>query len=307
MKRRGITARIVYLGLLIIGGLASARGETPAKSSYLPGRPRASFETLYEHESELDAGADPAAPARVRVTETQARVGAPPLALPYGRLFLGLNAQAWRFQTENTGLDDLRVYALGLPVSWAAAWDEDWSVRVIASPTLYTDGRAMDHDAFRIGLLALAQYVWQPGLNLFGGLVYSRSFGSDRVFPALGASWRPNGQWDISLSYPRPGVTFAPNRRLRLGLEASPSGSQWRIREAWGAADSGTEGNHDLELKGYRLGAFAEHDLTRRWALRVGGGAVVDRRYEVRADTNQTLFRSRGENSWYASIALVWR
>ena len=155
---------------------------------------------------------------------------------------------------------------------------------------------------YRIGgtekQLALGSYPVRSNLITVVGLAYSRSFGRDRLFPALGATWIPAPRWQLDLVFPRPRVVYQASERSKYYVGVEPGGDEWNIELP--------EGSRDLALSEFRGGAGAEWMLTSHLGLVAQGGAVFARDIEVRNGRKKDYEVDLGD-TWFARIGLLYR
>ncbi len=144
----------------------------------------------------------------------------------------------------------------------------------------------------------LGSYPWRTNVTAVFGAVYSRSFGHDRLFPALGATWIPSPRWQLDFIFPRPRITYQAGADARYWLGLEPGGDQWNI-ERQGES-------RDLALEEYRAGLGAEWMLTRHLGFTAQSGAVFARQLEVREGKRRESEQDVGD-TWYARIGLLYR
>jgi hypothetical protein len=172
------------------------------------------------------------------------------------------------------------TYTVSLPVTMRLPISEKWSSMVSLSPSLYTDFTHVSSDDFKLSAVALALYKWRSDTSLAMGFVYSRDFGRDRVYPALGATWRRD-HWTVRLLFPRPAIAYAPNDRWRFTAEIGPSGGQWSIADP--RLNPSNE-QFDFEFSGWR-GGFSTEVMLRKWlAFTVDLGGSFSRDYVIDND-----------------------
>ncbi len=189
----------------------------------------------------------------------------------------GPELRAHHFDFTALEFDTIDTYTVSLPVTTRIPISEKWSSLLSLSPSLYTDFTDISSEDFKMSAVALAFYKWRPSTTLAMGLVYSRDFGRDRVYPALGGTWR-NEEWAVRLLFPRPSIAYAPNERWRFTTELAPSGGQWSIADP---RDGPSEEQFDFEFSGWRGGVSAEYMLRKGIVFTLDVGGAFSRDYVI--------------------------
>jgi hypothetical protein len=133
---------------------------------------------------------------------------------------------------------DLYDYSLGF--SWIRPLRDRWTVRLMFSTVLATDGKNMSNEAwrFRGGLFAICR----PNQNwtwILGALALGRN--DIPVVPALGAIWQPNPGLRLDLTLPRPKIAIllvdnGPRQQWAY-VGSGFSGGTWAYERAGGIDD----------------------------------------------------------------------
>jgi hypothetical protein len=152
-----------------------------------------------------------------------------------------------------TGMLDL--YRLQVPVNYWHSIGEQWKLWAGVEPGLFTDFKAVSGDDFALTALAVAAYEWRPEWSLSLGAYYSRDLGEDQLLPVCGVIWRPNPHWNISATFPRFRVAYAPDVKWNFDLSLRPGGSGWNIRTADGQ-------DRNLEYESWRVALGVERLIT---------------------------------------------
>ena len=126
--------------------------------------------------------------------------------------------------------ESLQTVSLGLRGDYR--WSPKLSYSLLFAPGLAGDFRQIGADDLRVRLGFSARYNASDRLTLLGGLIYQEGYRSLPVFPIIGALYRPNERWTISFAAPRPGVSYARSRDLRLHLGAEFFGGEYQLHEA---------------------------------------------------------------------------
>lgn len=143
------------------------------------------------------------------------------------------------------------LYDYSLGVSWVRPVSETWTLRVMASTALATDGHNTTSDSwqFRGGLFAMyrpnEQWTW-----IMGALALGRN--DLPVVPAVGAIWQPEPWLRFDLTFPRPRANYLlvdNGPRQQWGyLGAGFEGGTWGIERAGGLDDQLTYRNWRVYL-----------------------------------------------------------
>jgi hypothetical protein len=97
---------------------------------------------------------------------------------------------------------ELHSVSLGLRTDISSGPQLSYSLLI--APTLAGDFRAIGTEDLQVRLGLIGRYVASSKLVLLGGLIYQQGNHSLPVFPILGAIYRPDERWTISVAAPRP-------------------------------------------------------------------------------------------------------
>lgn len=260
--------------------------------SFAQSRDRGNLSFLYEPGASVEGG------GHLTLAESRLSSGLPPFRWDDNMINVSFEWTHYDFRTENTPPGDFDTDSVGLSLRWGFGDKKGWSGSLIFSPSLRSDFETVTTDDLGLAGLALGSYSLRTNLTTVVGLVYSRSFGRDRLFPALGANWKPAPRWQVDLVFPRPRVAYqaSANARYYVGLE--PGGDEWNVELP--------EGSRDLALEEYRAGGGAEWMLTRHVGLLAQAGAVFGRELEVRDGRDKQYDHEIGD-TWFARIGLLYR
>ncbi|MCA1808989.1 MAG: DUF6268 family outer membrane beta-barrel protein [Kiritimatiellia bacterium] len=290
------------LPALLTGLLAwnTPLGAQPARR-LVDRQPLAAISYTLEHQAGFHSDTIPSFD-RVRMHETDLQVGWPLWLGERWRLFNGLGWHWYRFEFSGPGAAlDKDVYVINMPFRLMTPAPENWSFMFMIAPGLQSDMGHLTLDDVRHAFLGIGTYRYSEELRISVGLVYSRIFGSEMLFPAAGLIWDPRPEWQVNLTFPRPAVIYTPTSRLRLAAGLTPSGNEWNISHE--SAD-GQSREYDLRFKGYRMGVSADYRLTERLGLRAAGGLVLFRDYELLLD-NRTLSDNSVRETWFLQVGLA--
>ena len=275
-----------------------------AEASNLPGPALGSLMFTYEGESSFDNDSTAFGNVGVSVSELALNAIAPLVMKPDWKLTMGLGLRAYHFAFSGTSLNNKDTYTVNVPFGLLAGLSARWNLVAMLAPSACTDFESLGTDDLRFACIAMAGYKWTPALTLSMGASYSRVFGSDLLFPVAGLVWNPDPEWRVSLVFPRPGIWYAPDRRLRFSAWLMPAGSEWGITETM----DGTERKLNFLFKGWRTGTGVEIELAPHANLEISGGAALARRYELRDSANdETVFSSDVNPTWFVQAGLVIR
>ena len=260
--------------------------------SFAQGRDRGNLSFLYEPGASVEGG------GQLTLTESRLATGLPPIRWAGNMFNVGFEWSHYDFRTEDTQPDDFDTDSVGLSLRWGFGDKKGWSGSMIFSPSLRSDFETVTTDDLGLAGLALGSYPLRSNLTTVVGLVYSRSFGRDKLFPALGATWKPEPRWQVDLVFPRPRVTYQASAKSRYYIGLEPGGDEWNVELP--------EGSRDLSLEEYRAGGGAEWMLTRHVGLLAQAGTVFGRELEVHDGRDKQYDYDIGD-TWFARIGLLYR
>lgn len=159
---------------------------------------------------------------------------------------------------------DLDLHRVQIPVNYWHAFSDAWKFWGGVEPGLFTDFKAVSGDDLAVTALAVVAWEFQPEWSLSFGAYYSRDLGEDRALPVLGVIWRPSPHWNLSATFPRFRVAWAPNENWVLEGLVRPGGSAWNIRTA-------DNRDLDIEYKSWRATLGVERLLSRELLGRLYG------------------------------------
>lgn len=255
-------------------------------------RERGSFSALTEPRASVKGG------GQVTLMETRLSSGLPPLRSGNHMVNIGFEWTRYAFAFDDAPFEDFQVDSLGLPVRWGFGPKQGLSGSLIFNPSLRTDFDGITTDDLGLSGLALGRYPWRTNLILSFGAVYARSFGRNRLFPAVGATWNPTPDWQVDLVFPRPRVSYQATDSTQIMVGLEPGGDQWNVRL--------NDVNRDLALEEFRAGVGVEQSLGGRWALIAHGGSVFGRSLKVYDGRDRESKRDLGD-TWFARIGLRYR
>jgi hypothetical protein len=185
--------------------------------------------------------------------------------------------------------------------------DDRWTLIGRVSPGFYNAGSGFSGHGFGVGVFAIADYRFSSALRGGIGLGYnSLGHGISRVLPIASLDWKPADRWDISVGFPRTGVTYMLTPDWSVGGVAEFDGGAFYVNHDPAPQLLGKPAlnNTRLDYLSVRLGAVTSYDFARGFSVRLGLGAVVLRQ----ADYYQRNYKlkSTGEAA-YGSAAVRYR
>ncbi len=204
--------------------------------------------------------------ARIRVSDTYA----------YN---VGVDYERWGF-SKAPGLavpNTLQGVSLVLGNRWKFA--DKWTLALSARPGLYSDFDDISGDDFSVPVTVFFSYDLNPRWQFLFGV----NFQSGRdipVLPAIGAVWKPTEQWTISITLPRPNVTYAFDDKLAIFAGGELTGGAYTVGDKFGTrlGDPTLDGEL-LTYREIRAGAGVRYDVSKKLRLEMEGGWVIDRRF----------------------------
>lgn len=192
---------------------------------------------------------------------------------------IGLDYERWGFglapglQVPNT----LQGVSLVFGNRWKFA--DKWAVAVSARPGLYSDFDEITGDDVSVPVSVVFSYDVNPKLQL----MFGANFQSGRdipVLPAIGAVWKPDDKWTVSLILPRPSVSYAFDDKLSVFAGGELTGGAYTVGDNFGTrvGDPSLNGER-LTYREIRAGGGVRYDFSKKLRLEVEGGWVIDRRF----------------------------
>jgi hypothetical protein len=183
--------------------------------------------------------------------------------------------------------------------------DERWTLIGRVSPGFYNSGSGFSGHGFGVGVFAIADYQFSSTLR--GGIGYnSLGRGISRVLPIASLDWKPADRWDVSVGFPRTGVTYQLTPEWSIGGVAEFDGGAFYVNHDPAPQLLGKPAlnNTRLDYLSVRLGAVTSYDLSRGFSIRLGLGAVVLRQ----ADYYQRNYKLKSTGAaGYGSAAVRYR
>lgn len=257
MLKSSILVIALAIGCTAATAAAPSGGERRTEESFIPSYSAGTLGYLWGSESDL---AD-APGATMTLHELSAQAQYPVWMTEQSRLTAGVRYRynALDFEGVNPFAEgDLDLHRLQIPVNFWHSFHEQWKLWAGAEPGLFTDFDHVDGDDFALTALVVGAYEFTPAWTLSFGGYYSRDLGEDQLLPVLGVIWRPNPHWNLSATFPRFRVAYAPSANWVFEALVRPGGSSWNYRHA--------DRNEDLNLeyRSWRATLGVERLLTER-------------------------------------------
>lgn len=248
------TKQIALCSILGLATAIAAASERKTEESFIPSYNAASVSYLWG--SRADLKSSPGASLMQREVGLQAQY--PLFRSEDSRLTAGVRLRWNEFDFDGAtplGGGTLNLYRVQIPVNYWHKFGDQWKLWAGVDPGLFTDFKRVSGDDFAVSALAVVAYEWRPEWSFSLGAYYSRDLGEDKVLPVLGVIWRPNPHWNISATFPRFRVAYAPDEKWNFDFSIRPGGSSWNIRTANGR-------NLNLEYKSWRASVGVERLLS---------------------------------------------
>ncbi len=255
----------VMAALLTAGSTAAQNsGERRTEESFIPSYSAGTLGYLWGSQSDLED----APGAAMTLHEASAQAQYPLWMTDRSRLTAGVRYRYNRldFSAPNPfAMGDLDLHRLQIPVNFWHSFHDQWKLWAGLEPGLFTDFGHLDADDFALTTLVVGAYEFASEWTVSFGGYYSRDLGEDRLLPVLGVIWRPNRHWNLSATFPRFRVAYAPDTNWVFEALVRPGGSGWNYRQ--------TDANEDLNLeyRSWRATLGVERLLTERLPGRLYG------------------------------------
>lgn len=233
---------------------AAAAAERTTEESFIPSYSAASIQYLWG--SSADVKNSPG--TSMSQHEAGVQMQYPLFRTENSRFTTGVRFRWNQFDFDGSspfGTGTLDLYRLQVPVNYWHSFGDQWKLWASVDPGLFSDFKEISGDDFAVSALAVASYEWRPEWSLSFGAYYSRDLGEDKVLPVFGVIWRPNPHWNVSATFPRFRVAYAPDEKWNFDLSLRPGGSGWNIRTASGQ-------DRTLEYESWRVALGAERLIT---------------------------------------------
>lgn len=150
--------------------------------------------------------------------------------------------------------------------------NKNTALTFLVTPSLNGDFKEIGTDDIRTQVGFMGRYNMSAKLTLLAGLIYQQGYKSFPVLPIIGAIYRPNEQWTLSLAAPRPGVTYSPNQTSSYYIGGEFAGSEYQLHDA-------SLGAKIISYRDFRALAGAEYILFSAIKVNIAGGYAFDRKF----------------------------
>jgi hypothetical protein len=173
-----------------------------------------------------------------------------------------------------------QAYGLAVALEAEYRFSQQFSVRAMITPGLYTDFNNVNGHAFRFPAQVIGAYAINPRLVFVGGVIYTAQ-PSWSILPVVGAIWTTADEWRLELTFPQARII----RHLDAGLDVygrfGLQGETYAVRQL---------GQNDLmQYRDVRLGLGAEWNTPMRLQIFVEAGIALFRRLEFENQSNSNI------------------
>jgi hypothetical protein len=166
---------------------------------------------------------------------------------------------------------------------------------VMVAPGLNGDFKKIGADDIRTQIGFMGRYNMSEKLTLLAGLIYQQGYESFPVVPVVGAIYRPDEQWTISLAAPRPGVTYSPDKKSSYYIGGEFTGGEYQLHDPSLNAKI-------VEYRDFRALAGVEYTIFSAIKVGIAGGYAFGRKFvfhdgsrsDVNVDNNAFVRFSAG-------------
>lgn len=236
---------------------------------------------------------EPGGDAEVNGDEYTLRLG--PLYPPRGSgLAVGMYYDYVHYEFSQINAEGRDLHRLSLPVAWTSdrgtwSWTAELRPGIATSSNKFNNWSRLDRDDVEITGRVTARRRDAGGRRWEAGLAGDHSFGTYRVYPVGGVSFRPSDRWRIDAFFPSPRIVYQPAYRWRLRLALDPRGGRWNVRSKFLDRDT------RFRREGWRAQAHVDY---RAWGVlwvSAYAGLEFDRQLAFRDRTNQFIETDVGD------------
>jgi hypothetical protein len=229
-----------------------------------------------------------------------------PISLDARRTLLSVGANYTLLSPQIAGaeVESRQAHEVGVTVAFRHAPNDQWSVSLLANPSLASDFRALSGDAFNIRAAAVAQVELGPQTQLGFGVTASYDLGRLLPLPLLSFRWRPLPTTTLTLAFPE-GIRFSHvvDDRLDLGASLGLGGSRYQLDASTNAIVADT-----LRTTTVDVGPRVAVRLFAMVWLEAYAGWTLFRNFEAFEETgSEARFAGQVENAFIVRAAIVLR
>lgn len=226
-------------------------------------------------------------------------------SLPAPDTWMFSTALSWkRDQFKSTGAVPLPKRLTELGLNFMAMKDltkeigPGWSAMAMIGPSFSSDSGKISGDGFSLlGVATIGKEV-SPTLSWDVGLV-GMTRGDMKVLPMIGLKWGFAPDWELSIGFPRTGVSYKVSDALKLSAGLSRQGGTYHISKAPAAG----LGNTYLDYSEMRGGLRADYEINKNVSVEVEAGATLERKFDY-YDRNYEL---KGKSVGYGRLGVKYQ
>lgn len=157
---------------------------------------------------------------------------------------------------------------------------DGWRARLEVLPGVYSDFRDASGDDLNAPFNVEVSYAIGPRL-LIGGQLNVNARRESPVLGAVGVRWRFAEDWLLSLWFPRPRLEYFATEHVTLFAGAHLVGGTFVVAEDFGQRHGRAAlDGQPVDFQEVRVGGGIRFTIQSRFALEIGGGWTLDRRYD---------------------------
>jgi hypothetical protein len=173
----------------------------------------------------------------------------------------------------------IHINTLGFGAGLGCRAVENWMFIARISPLFY---RLYDVNSDDVGVAGglMAMWNYSPTFQFMFGIMVAPD--SDLpVLPMAGMNWRINEQWDLSLMFPQPRLTFQPNEHWRFYAGVNINGTTFRTSNALGNDIGNARYNNALgTYRDVRFGGGIGYTLNQNVRVEAEAGYSISRQID---------------------------
>ena len=187
---------------------------------------------------------------------------------------------------------------LNLGADWRIS--RRWSMNLDVDPGIYSDFEDIGIEDFNAP--ATARLIWAQTERLYWALAVVANPKSEfPIVGGIGAIWRPDDHWTVSVVLPRPQISYRVNDTISVFAGGEFKGGGYRVSESFGTRVGRPNlNNQDIFYREARAGAGIKWNVTEKVSARLEAGWVIDRRFTF-PDRD---FQLNGDGAPYVQIAI---
>ncbi len=140
---------------------------------------------------------------------------------------MSIERMGFRFKDHGSAPANTELYTVKFPLLMIKKLSESWTRIVNVNPSIHSDFKAKDNDAFSLMGLAIWKYNAGDGHSWTMGAGANRLFGEYQPIPMLAYSYRPHPQTHFVLGFPISKIEHRFNQDWSLFSKLAPEGGNW--------------------------------------------------------------------------------